>query len=70
MDETEIEVDLSDAEIYVVADRPEIAQGRWHIKPDDTVFFERDTGEVKPAMIPAHTLRGRPTWTKLPVEHT
>lgn len=51
--------------IYVEATSPSIAQGRWHILPDDTVYFERDTGEITESLISAGTLRHSPTWTMI-----
>jgi hypothetical protein len=57
--------DLTGAVIYVEANSPSIAQGRWHILPDDIVYFERDSGEITKSLISASTLRHSPTWTMI-----
>jgi hypothetical protein len=56
--------DLTDAETYVGADRPTPGK-RWHILADNTVLYERPSGAFPRSIIPARTLRSRPTWTRL-----
>ncbi|HEX6355008.1 hypothetical protein [Actinophytocola sp.] len=52
-------------EVFVEARRP-VGGGRWVVLADDTVWFEPDEGERRPALIPASTLRNGPTWKRLP----
>ena len=52
--------------MYVVADRPSLGGGRWYVLPDDATYFLPDGGELRPSLIAAHTLRGRPSWTEAP----
>ncbi|WP_433717032.1 hypothetical protein ACQP2U_42520 (plasmid) [Nocardia sp. CA-084685] len=59
------EGDLDATQTYVENGAP-IAGGRWHILSDDSVIYERPTGEREPSVITAELLRTSPTWTRQP----
>lgn len=56
---------MSGARVFVEAG-PAIAGGRWYCLPDNTVVYERPSGErVSPAIVAAATLENSPTWTEI-----
>jgi hypothetical protein len=60
------EVEVTGARVFVEAGRP-IAGGRWYCLADNTVVYERPSGErVYPALVAAATLANSPTWTEIP----
>lgn len=60
------ELELTGARVFVEAGRP-IAGGRWYCMSDNTVVYERPSGErVYPAIVAAATLANSPTWTEIP----
>lgn len=58
-------MDLTGARVFVEAGTP-IAAGRWYRLPDDSVIYQRPSGErVYPAVVPAETLENSPTWSEV-----
>lgn len=53
-------------EIYVETSDAPIAGGRWLIKADATVIYERPTGVKVPSTVPAALLRNSPSWERVP----
>lgn len=59
------EPDLTGATVYEAAERPSIGGGRWYALPDESTYFEPTGGQLRPSLIPAHTLRDRPAWVEV-----
>ncbi|MFJ7216562.1 hypothetical protein [Amycolatopsis sp. NPDC098790] len=59
------EPDLTGATVYEAAEQPSIGGGRWYALPDDTTYFKPTDGQLRPSLIPAHTLRDRPAWSEV-----
>jgi hypothetical protein len=56
--------DTAPTEVFVEAARPD--SGRWLVQQDDSVLYEPAPGApTRPAIIPASTLRGSSSWTRM-----